>query len=111
MPKSRWYGSINNRLLEQDDRSAIVPAVGMPATITMYTDRRPATVTKVINKVRIEITRNEVKKYDEGGYGIEFGGLEGQPELCTRTKRGWQLKGGGGGVLLGTRQAYYDRSF
>lgn len=109
MAKSRWYGSIDNRIMEQQG-SAVEPVVGMPATITMYSDRHGATVTRIISKVRIEVTENECTKWD-GEYGVEFGELRGEPRVCTKTKRGWQLKGGGAGILLGVRKAYHDRSF
>lgn len=58
----------------------LVPYVGLGCTICYYSDRRAATVTKIISPCKIEVTFNQVRciDYYSGEYEI-LPELEGAP--------------------------------
>lgn len=113
MSKSPWYGSINNRL--QEGQASQAPEVGMGGTVLMWSDRNPVTVTKILSKHRIVVRRDRVTEWDEDGYGKTFEPGENTDErivrLCSDGK--WKFEGDAARtvVVLGVREAYYDRSF
>lgn len=51
---------------------AIVPKVGLPCTICYWSDKRAATVTRIISPTKIEVTHSEVEcpDYYAGDYKI-----------------------------------------
>jgi len=102
-------------------RLAVVPVVGMPATVGIGSDSYPYTVTEVSASGKsITIQRNTYKAAaDSNYYGqqkYEYGELQGEPEVWTlRTDGRWRRKGttkGSGYYLtLGVRRAYSDPHF
>lgn len=87
-----------------DDIKSLVPEVGLGCTICYYSDKRAATVTKVISPSRIEVTLNRVKciDYFAGNYEI-LPELEGAPKVFTKRRNGYWVSEGQSfkdGVLL-----------
>lgn len=112
MGKARWYGSINNRL--EEGRPSLTPEVGMGGTVMMWSDRNPVTVSRIISRTRIAVTPDRVTEWD-GEYGKAFETVPGAEErivrLCSDGKWKFEKDAARTVVVLGTRQAYYDRSF
>lgn len=92
---------------EQDILHAIknlVPRVGLGCTICYYSDKRAATVTKIISPCKIEVTFNKTKciDYFAGDYEI-LPELEGESKVFTKRRNGYWVAEGQpfkGGVLL-----------
>lgn len=87
-----------------DAIKSLVPEVGLGCTICYYSDKRAATVTKVISPSRIEVTFNRVKciDYFSGNYEI-LPELEGVPKVFTKRRNGYWVSEGQSfkdGVLL-----------
>ena len=68
----------------------LVPYVGLGCTICYYSDRRAATVTKIISSCKIEVTFNQVRciDYYSGEYEI-LPELEGAPRVFTKRRNGY----------------------
>lgn len=73
----------------------LVPVVGTPCTICYYTDRRAATVSRIISPCKIAVKHNEVKciDYYSGIYHIlpELG--EGEDIFNKRSNGKWIMEG------------------
>ena len=65
----------------------LVPEVGLGCTICYYSDKRAATVTKIITPCKIEVTFNKTKciDYYAGEYEI-LPELEGGPKVFTKRR-------------------------
>lgn len=115
MSKARWYGSITNRINEE--RPSVVPMVGMGATAFLWSDRHAYTVSKILSRTRLALTPDKVTKWSENGdgYGEEFETVPTAQEqivrLCSDGKWKFEKDAARTVVVLGIRQAYYDRSF
>ena len=95
----------------------LVPEVGLGCTICYYSDKRAATVTKIISPCKIEVTFNKTKciDYYSGDYEI-LPELEGAPKVFTKRGNGYWVSEGQsfkGGVLLMLhyQNHYIDPSF
>ena len=95
----------------------LVPEVGLGCTICYYSDKRAATVTKIISPCKIEVTFNKTKciDYYSGDYEI-LPELEGAPQVFTKRRNGYWVSEGQpfkGGVLLMLhyQNHYIDPSF
>lgn len=82
----------------------LVPTVGLGCTICYYSDRRAATVTKVVSQSMVEVMFNRTKclDYFAGEYEI-LSELEGEPKVFTKRRNGmWVAEGqrSKDGVLL-----------
>ncbi|MBF84524.1 MAG: hypothetical protein CL489_08625 [Acidobacteria bacterium] len=120
-------GSLVNHLYSRIEK--IKPEIGMGATILGWTDRSPATVIETFTKGKydyIVVQEDSAKRVDNNGMSenqeYEY---TRNPEGCTYTfrviKDGFQEvykaesgrynKLDGKGLLLGTREKYYDFSF
>ena len=112
------YGSLTNTTLSrtQSAEAAIAAAqIGDGATILSYTDRHAATV---IRKTRCTITvqQNTATRTDKRGVSeaqdyTDTPNPEGKTVTYRVTKRGLVSSRTGCGVILGTRDEYYDFSF
>jgi len=107
----RVYGNLINRILE-DSVSPTLIEVGMGATIHLWSDRIPATVTKVSPSGKtIEITEDRVTEWKDH-YGMSFApNPHGHVYTVRLGKRGWRALRTREGVTLGARAAYRDPSF
>jgi hypothetical protein len=105
-----------------------VPAVGMGATILMWSDREPATIIEVNEKKRyIVVQEDNAKRIDTNGMSesqdYEYSpNPEGSKRIYRKMKNGrWQehyinpetgrLVKGGGYLSIGDREKYHDFSF
>ncbi len=73
----------------------LVPEIGLGCTVCYYSDKRAATVTKIISPCKIEVTFNQTKciDYYAGRYEI-LPELEGCPKTFTKRSNGrWVGKG------------------
>jgi hypothetical protein len=122
------YGSLNNRMYEAMTIGAPEPAVGMPATITHYTDRDPATVVGWDGKI-LAVTEDDYKRVDSNGMSesqtYEYtSNFDAAPHYFRRGKDGrwqrvfknpatgrWRQHGRGPGLIVGFREKYHDFSF
>lgn len=82
----------------------LVPEVGLGCTVCYYSDRRAATVTKIISPCKIEVTFNQTEciDYYAGDYRI-LPELEGGAKVFTKRRNGrWVADGQAykDGVLL-----------
>lgn len=100
-----------------DAIKSLVPEVGLGCTICYYSDKRAATVTKVISPSRIEVTFNRVRciDYYAGNYEI-LPELEGRPKVFTKRRNGYwvaegQLFKDGVLLMLHYQSHYIDPSF
>ena len=94
------------------------PEVGMAATLLLWTDRKPATIVWVSASGKtLRLQHDYAKRIDNRGPYTEDQDYEYSPnpnghiETARLTKRGWRVKGGGSGVMLGHRERYEDPSF
>lgn len=95
----------------------LVPEVGLGCTICYYSDKRAATVTKIVSPCKIEVTFNQTKciDYYAGEYEI-LPKLEGGPKVFTKRRNGyWVAEGqsykGGVILMLHYQNHYIDPSF
>ena len=117
--KINTYGA-RRESLEDDWRhavDAIVPCVGLPCTICYYSDKRAATVTRIISEKKIEVTHNVVKTIDyyAGDYEV-IPDLMPRTDIFTKRRNGqWVMEGQAardGVVLMLHYQIHYiDPSF
>lgn len=99
---SKWRED-NERTRTEAIRN-LVPEVGLGCTICYYSDKRAATVTRIISPCKIEVTFNRVKciDYYDGQYEV-LKELEGSPKVFTKRRNGrWVAEGQSckDGVLL-----------
>jgi hypothetical protein len=107
MPKA--YGNLINRVIE--DSASPAPAVGMGATILWWSDRTPATVTKVSPSGKtVTLTEDRITGW-ENHYGTSFAPNPNGRVFVARKNRYGRWKTAGNGVTLGSRAAYRDPSF
>jgi hypothetical protein len=106
----RVYGNLMNRISEHS--LSPTPEIGMGATVYMWSDRFPATVTAISDSGKtITLTEDRVTKW-ENYYGTEFAPGTGSTWTARKTKNGtWKTLRAGEGVTLGRRSAYRDPSF
>lgn len=112
------YGSLTNQVLTrlQSAEAAIAAAqIGDGATILSYTDRHAATV---VAKTRCTITvqQDTAVRIDRRGLSENQDywfspDPEGRTVTYRVTKRGLVSSQTGCGVIIGTRDEYYDFSF
>ncbi len=105
--------SVTNWLLS-GTVGAPTPAVGMGATILMWTDSHAATITRVspsgksfwmVQDVATRTDKNGMSECQDYAFTPGTG-----PEIMVRqTKRGWKCNRGG--VRVGDRREYHDYSF
>lgn len=91
---------------------ALIPDVGTPCTMILYTDRRAATVTRIISPCKIAIRLNETKCIDFYASDYEIlPEVYGDEEIFTKRRNGVWVKEGHptkDGVLLALHfQAHY----
>lgn len=107
-------GSLINRIAERAKQPP--PTVGMPCTITHYSDREPAEVISVTPsgktiKVReMTATRTDKNGMSECQTYSYASDPEGEIHTFRLTKKGWRAKGGAG-LWLGRAEKYHDFSF
>jgi len=117
-------GSIINRIIEGPAKQQ--PEVGMGVTVTMYSDRNAGTITELVpykkgaKAGQIRIIRVRMDDFTvvsgseaDGSARYEFAPGPGDRHTVDflPTKRGWRRKGGGDGLVLGSRDRYYDPHF
>lgn len=95
----------------------LVPEVGLGCTICYYSDKRAATVTKIVSPCRIEVAFNQTKciDYYAGEYEI-LPELEGGPKVFTKRRNGYWVAEGqsykdGVILMLHYQNHYIDPSF
>lgn len=95
----------------------LVPEVGLGCTVCYYSDRRAATVTKIISPCKIEVTCNQTRciDYYDGKYEI-LPELEGKEKVFTKRRNGyWVMEGqpykDGVLLMLHYQSHYIDPSF
>ena len=105
--EAEWYKAIDN----------IVPCVGLPCTICYYSDKRAATVTRIISEKKIEVTHNVVKTIDyyAGDYEV-LPDLMPRTDIFTKRRNGqWVMEGqsvrDGVVLMLHYQRHYIDPSF
>lgn len=117
--KINTYGAMRESL--EDDWmhavDAIVPCVGLPCTICYYSDKRAATVTRIISEKKIEVTHNVVKTIDyyAGDYEV-LPDLMPRTGIFTKRRNGqWVMEGqaakDGVVLMLHYQRHYIDPSF
>jgi len=118
--RSRWYGSVDNRLLE-NSRSAD-PEVGMGVTECLWSDREPYEVIAVQDERHVTIRRLGYKivkgsSYDGSAEYEYFSNPDGAVKKLFKKKDGrWVERIGrredsGSGWFIGFAERYYDPSF
>ena len=102
---------------ESEAIKALVPRVDLPCTMYFYTDRRAATVVRVISPTKVAVRYNQVKciNYYAGDYEI-LPDLEGGEFIFTkRSNSKWILEGqhsrDGVRLLLHYQDHYIDPHF
>lgn len=106
-------GSVINHVITRGG-TAVVPTVGMGATMCGWSDRYPATIVK-ITPTQIHVQEDHAVRTDTNGMS------ESQDYTYTpnpaarimvfrRTKRGYR-SAEGRGLVVGVREKYYDFSF
>lgn len=95
----------------------LIPEVGLGCTVCYYSDRRAATVTRIISSCKIEVTFNRVKciDYYTGNYEI-LPELEGAPKVFTKRRNGYWVAEGqpfkdGVLLMLHYQNHYIDPTF
>lgn len=95
----------------------LVPYVGLGCTICYYSDRRAATVTKIISPCKIEVRFNRTKciDYYAGEYEI-LPELEGDSRVFTKRRNGYWVAEGqpykdGVLLMLHYQNHYIDPTF
>ena len=105
--EAEWSKAIDN----------IVPCVGLTCTICYYSDKRAATVTRIISEKKIEVTHNVVKTIDyyAGDYEV-LPDLMPRTAIFTKRRNGqWVMEGqaakDGVVLMLHYQRHYIDPSF
>lgn len=123
----QWYGSINNRILENAVIGQPELYIGMGVTNTGYTDRFPGTIIAIVNgivtvqeDIAIRVDTNGMSESQSYLYVINpKGHLEyyrkGKDNRWQRVvrnpKTGRWVKVSGWGLYIGVREKYHDFSF
>lgn len=112
---SEWKAEIGR--LQTEAIRNLVPEVGLGCTVCYYSDRRAATVTKIISPCKIEVTFNQTEciDYYAGDYKI-LPKLEGNAKVFTKRRNGrWVADGqaykDGVLLMLHYQSHYIDPSF
>ena len=107
--------SLSNHLLS-GTKGQPTPEVGMGITILMWTDRQPATITRVSKSGKVFwFKRDHAERRDANGMSESqtyefFPNPEATEERASLRKNGaWKC--GSGQVRLGSRDKYHDYSF
>lgn len=98
------------------------PAVGMGATILMYTDRHAATIIEVINDKTIVIQQDNAKRIDnlgmtDSGQKYNYTANPDAPKMTytLRSNGRWVCKGQGSkdgqSIMVGSREEFFDFCF
>ena len=118
---AKWYGSINNRLMESCKGD--VPVVGMGVTECLWSDRHPYEIVEVQDERHITIRPLGYKRIDNNGMSecqeYEYYSLPDNGTIrLYRAKDGrWVRRVGKNGVdrssgwYIGKAEAYYDPCF
>lgn len=108
-------GSLVNHLMA--GTTGPKPEVGMAATILGWTDRHPATVSRVSASGKtVWVKRDKATRTDRNGMSesqeYEYERDPAAPERRFYLgKHGWRERGKGAALLLGHREKYHDFSF
>lgn len=112
---SEWRAE-RDRLRTEAIRN-LVPEAGLGCTVCYYSDRRAATITKVISPCKIEVTFNQTEciDYYAGDYKI-LPELEGVAKVFTKRRNGFWVAEGqsykyGVLLMLHYQSHYIDPSF
>lgn len=98
---------------------AIVPEVGLPCTICYWSDKRAATVTRIVSPSKIEVMHNEVEclDYYAGNYKVlpEIDTHMGVDVFTKRRNGLWVMEGqkskDGVKLMLHYQRHYIDPSY
>ena len=114
------HGSFQNMMLggSKSATAPEIPAIGDGATLLYWTDRDPATVTrieKIRGRYRVYIRLDKATRLDSNGMSdaqdYEFTpDPDAREEECRFRKGRWETTGGTA-VAFGFRSKYYDYSF
>lgn len=108
------HGSLQNVLAAGSRQAhADEPKVGDGATIVLWSDRQPATITEVLSPTHIVIREDRVTRWERDGSAYEMTRAYGGPIHVRRGKDGrWAISGQRSvTVMLGVRDAYRDSTF
>ena len=117
----RWYGSLDNRLLE--NTRGLDPQIGMGVTECLYSDREPYEIIAIKDDRHITVRRMNYKRVDDNGMSecqdYEYtSNPEGYTCELFKNKKGiWVRRVGTRGVddshgwYVGYAERYYDYSF
>lgn len=98
-------------------RAATVPVVGMGATLAMWSDRHPYTITRVSPNGRtIWARRDRAERIDGNGMSecqsyTYHTDLEAAEQRFTWGEARGTYRGSNGTLVIGVRSRYYDYSF
>jgi hypothetical protein len=115
MEGETMMGSLINRMMETSTMPK--PEIGMGATVTMFSDRYPATVVAVSESGKtLTIQFDKYARVDGNGmsdcqqytYEADPNGVTAQFRL---TKNGWKRLNCSDRLLLNYRERYFDFSF
>lgn len=113
--QSKWEDEHEVRFIQAVHN--IVPRVGLPCTIIYWSDRRAATVTRIISPNKIAVKTNKVNCLDfYGGYYEILPELEDGEDMFTKRRNGkWIMDGhkskDGVRLMLHYQRHYIDPSF
>lgn len=105
-------GSLINHVMTSGGQ--VQPEVGMGATVCHWSDRHAGTIVKV-TATQIHVQGDKAVRIDKNGMSesqqYEYHRNPEAPiSVFRKTKRGWRNKSGAG-LLIGSREEYYDYSF
>lgn len=110
-------GSVVNHLKSRATVGQPTPAVGMGATILLWSDRHPATIIKVTPKT-VTVQEDTAERVDDRGPYTEEQEYRFSPNpngataVFRLTARGWRQSGGkGAGLMIGHREKFCDPHF
>ena len=112
----RVYGNLMNRIME--DAKQATPEVGMGATVTMHSDRQAGTIVGIDLFKSGPVQEDDAKRTDKNGMSesqdYEYTVNTNNPiRSFNRRKDGSFTEVGSKytGLIVGTRDKYYDFSF
>lgn len=116
---TRWYGSLQNRLME--DSAMPKPEVGMGVTEMLWSDRSPYEIVEVKDDRHVLIRALDYKRIDNNGFSecqeYEYYPNENNPvTMIFLTKKGeWRerigRRLGSTRFVIGFAEKYYDPCF
>lgn len=125
---SKWYGSLTNRIMENNSISDV--KVGDGATLISYSDRHAGTVVEMFTKGKaqyVTVQEDNAERIDDNGMSESqeykftpnpqgathtFKLLPGRPwKQVRKNDKGRFVFYDGYGLRLGHRSEYYDFSF